>query len=43
MDGPERKPAPVPEATVAGDWTVLGAIAAVAAALMLWRRRRRTA
>ena len=36
----EHKPLPVPEATVAGDWTVLGAIAAVAAALLIRKRRR---
>jgi hypothetical protein len=34
---------PIPEAIVAADWTVLGAIAAVVAALWLWRRRRRPA
>ena len=41
MDEPERRPAPVPEATVAGDWTVLGVIAAAAAALLVRRRRKR--
>jgi LPXTG-motif cell wall-anchored protein len=43
MADEEHRPAPVPEAAVAGDWTVLGAIAAVAAVLFLWRKRRRPA
>ncbi|HZN20914.1 MAG TPA: hypothetical protein VFB84_22440 [Micromonosporaceae bacterium] len=33
-------PAP-PEATVAGDWTVLAAVAAVVVGLLFWRRWRR--
>ncbi|WP_275414307.1 hypothetical protein [Asanoa ishikariensis] len=36
---PPNPTVPLPEATVAGDWTILGALAA--AALFLRRRRKR--
>ncbi|MDW5329610.1 hypothetical protein [Plantactinospora sp. KLBMP9567] len=38
----ESNPVPVlPDATVAGDWTILAAIAAAVAGLVFWRRRSR--
>ncbi|MEV6367095.1 hypothetical protein AB0L86_09415 [Micromonospora musae] len=37
-DEPESKA--LPEATVAGDWTILGVITAIAG-LLFWRRRTR--
>ncbi|GAB3953860.1 hypothetical protein [Micromonospora vulcania] len=40
----EAEPKPLralPEATVAGDWSILVAIAAAVAGLLIWRRRSR--
>lgn len=33
-------PPPVPDALVAGDWTVLSGLALAVAGLLFWRRRR---
>jgi hypothetical protein len=38
---PNKRAVPMPEASVAGDWTVLAGIAAAVAALLFWRRRLR--
>lgn len=38
----ESKAGPaVPEAAIAGDWTILAAVAAAIAGVLLWRRRDR--
>ncbi|MEV6373338.1 LPXTG cell wall anchor domain-containing protein [Micromonospora musae] len=38
-DEPESRA--LPEATVAGDWTILGVITVAIAGLLFWRRRKR--